>query len=131
MDIFQNSDGIAQAERSPSVQNSTHQAGSETPSPHSKFSEYEKAPRFRGRRFLLLMSFAAGVVTLLLTAMMFNIADDSPAQKLRRSRLITLFVIVFTAFYSPVSSSLVVRCLQLTRILLVGCWRYTVLILRE
>ena len=105
MDLFQNYDGIAQAERSASVQNSSQQAGSETISPQSKFSEYEKAPRFRGRRFLLLMSFAAGVVTLLLTAMMFKLPDNNKAQRSRRSRLITLFVIVFTAFYSPVSSS--------------------------
>lgn len=66
-----------------------------------QFPEYRDAPRFRGRRFLLLMSFAAGVVTLFLTSMMFNISDKS-----KRLPLIRFFIIVFTAVYSPVSMTL-------------------------
>lgn len=78
--------------------------GSGAPAAHQaqkaddQFPEYKEAPKFRGRRFLLLMSFGAGVVTLFMTSMMFNIPDDSKA----RSPMITFFIIVFTAFYSPV-----------------------------
>lgn len=52
--------------------------------------------QLRGRRFLLLTSLAAGVITLLLTATMFSVRTENP----RRS-LIIFFTIVFTAFYSP------------------------------
>lgn len=62
------------------------------------FPEYKEAPKLRGRRFLLLMSFAAGVVTLFLTSMMFRISNEH-----LRLRMISFFIIVFTAFYSPVS----------------------------
>ena len=58
-------------------------------------SMYNDKQRFRGRRFLLLTSLAAGVITLLLTSMMFKL-DES-----RRTPLIIFFTIVFTVFYSP------------------------------
>lgn len=102
-------DELAQAQQSPNVQNSNNHTGSSAisaPKPREedvKFPEYKEAPKFRGRRFLLLMSFATGVVTLLLTSMMFNISDGSTA----RLPMITFFIIVFTAFYSPVSMHLV------------------------
>ena len=62
---------------------------------------------FRGRRFLLLTSLAAGVITLLLTSTMFNLPatvkdennDDVPNSQ--RNALIISFTILFTAFYSP------------------------------
>ena len=61
------------------------------------FPEYRKTPKFRGRRFLLLTSLGAGVVTLFLAAMMFYIDPSNPA----RSRLVIFFLLVWTAFYSP------------------------------
>ena len=65
---------------------------------HSSFDleTYNSKQRFRGRRFLLLTSLAAGVITLLLTSTMFNLEQD-----IKRTRLIVFFTIVFTAFYSP------------------------------
>ncbi|KAL8772478.1 MAG: hypothetical protein Q9209_002430 [Squamulea sp. 1 TL-2023] len=54
--------------------------------------------QFRGRRFLLLTSLAAGVVTLLLTATMFSISEE---HNNAREPMIILFTIVFAAFYSP------------------------------
>ena len=86
----------ASAEQSPNIQNGNHPKKSSSSSNHK---------RFRGRRFLLLMSFAAGVITLFLTSMMFNIPDDSGA----RSPMINFFIIVFTAFYSPVSIPWLIR----------------------
>ena len=63
-----------------------------------KFPEYKWAPRYRGRRFLLLMSFAAGIFTLLATCMIFKyLTPDSDA----RLPLIIIFNLIFTAFYSP------------------------------
>ena len=62
-----------------------------------KFPEYKNAPKFRGRRFLLLTSLGSGVVTLFLTAMMFYIDHSNPA----RTPMIILFLMIFTAFYSP------------------------------
>lgn len=64
------------------------------------------------------MSFAAGVVTLFLTSMMFNIPDDSNA----RLPMIMFFIIVFTAFYSPVGifvADLLILCgpLELMRLI--------------
>lgn len=128
----------AQAEQSPNVQNSNHHKRSGTPSAHNlqgeddKFPEYKEAPKFRGRRFLLLMSFAAGVVTLFLTSMMFNIPNDSSA----RLPMITLFILVSTAFYSPVSRSLAGVLIsggqfELMRESWIGSWCYTIHILRE
>ena len=58
-------------------------------------SMYSDKQRFRGRRFLLLTSLAAGVITLLLTSVMFKL-DES-----KRTPLIIFFTIVFTVFYSP------------------------------
>ena len=63
------------------------------------FPEYIDAPKYRGRRFLLLTSLGAGVVTLLLTSTMFNISECNPA----RQPLIIFFIMIFTAFYSIVS----------------------------
>ena len=60
--------------------------------------DYGDTHRFHGRRFLLLTSLAAGVVTLLLTSTMFNLDESNPA----RLPMIIFFIIVFTAFYSPV-----------------------------
>ena len=53
--------------------------------------------QMRGRRFLLLLSLAGGMVTLLITSLCFNIHESSPA----RLPLIALFTYVFTLFYSP------------------------------
>lgn len=92
-----------------SVQSTDQHRRSDAPS-HSpyeeeiKFPEYKEAPKFRGRRFLLLMSFAAGVITLFLTAMMFYIkVDPKSPDSGPRSGLIIFFTMLFTAFYSPVS----------------------------
>ena len=52
--------------------------------------------QMRGRRFLLLVSLAGGMVTLLITSLCFNIHQSSPA----RLPLIALFIYVFTLFYS-------------------------------
>ena len=52
--------------------------------------------QMRGRRFLLLLSLAGGMVTLLITSLCFNIHQSSPA----RLPLIALFIYVFTLFYS-------------------------------
>lgn len=59
--------------------------------------ESEAAHRFRGRRFLLLMSLAGGIITLLITAVSFGIQSNSPA----RLPVIALFIILFTLAYSP------------------------------
>ena len=53
--------------------------------------------QFRGRRFLLLTSLAAGVITLLLTATMFSLPPENEARK----PMIIIFIMLFTAFYSP------------------------------
>ena len=53
--------------------------------------------QFRGRRFLLLTSLAAGVITLLLTATMFKLSRENNA----RQPMIIIFTMIFTAFYSP------------------------------
>lgn len=53
--------------------------------------------QLRGRRFLLLTSLAAGVVTLLLTANMFSLPPENDARK----PMIIFFIMLFTAFYSP------------------------------
>ena len=53
--------------------------------------------QLRGRRFLLLTSLGAGVVTLLLTAIMFTLGEENNARK----PMIIIFIMVFTAFYSP------------------------------
>ncbi|KAL8730066.1 MAG: hypothetical protein Q9181_004797 [Wetmoreana brouardii] len=50
----------------------------------------------RGRRFLLLISLFGCIWTLLITALLFNIDQDSPA----RLPLIALFLMIFTLFYS-------------------------------
>ena len=52
--------------------------------------------QLRGRRFLLLVSLAGGMVTLLITALCFNIHQSSPA----RLPVIALLIYVFTLFYS-------------------------------
>ena len=86
------------------MQNDDVNTISGTPSVHvlnhdnEEFPEYDDAPKFRGRRFLLLTSFAAGVVTLLLTSAMFNIPECNKA----RLPTIFVFMMVYTAFYSPV-----------------------------
>ena len=53
--------------------------------------------QLRGRRFLLLTSLAAGVITLLLTATMFRLPPENEARK----PMIIIFIMLFTAFYSP------------------------------
>ena len=59
--------------------------------------EFESSSRqLRGRRFLLLVSLAGGMFTLLITSLCFNIHQSSPA----RLPLIALFIYVFTLFYS-------------------------------
>ena len=58
--------------------------------------EFKGAHQLRGRRFLLLTSLFGGMVTLLITALCFNIHLDSPA----RLPFIALFVMIFTLFYS-------------------------------
>lgn len=59
--------------------------------------EFKKSStQMRGRRFLLLVSLAGGMVTLLITSLCFNIHQSSPA----RLPLIALFIYVFTLFYS-------------------------------
>ncbi|KAL9595177.1 MAG: hypothetical protein Q9219_006600 [cf. Caloplaca sp. 3 TL-2023] len=57
----------------------------------------DKRKTFRGRRFLLLTSLAAGVITLLLTATMLGLPTDNKA----REPMIIIFTLLFTAFYSP------------------------------
>ena len=52
--------------------------------------------QLRGRRFLLLVSLAGGMVTLLITSLCFNIHESSPA----RLPVIAFFIYVFTLFYS-------------------------------
>ena len=52
--------------------------------------------QLRGRRFLLLISLAGGMVTLLITALCFNIHESSSA----RLPVIAFFIYVFTLFYS-------------------------------
>ena len=52
--------------------------------------------QLRGRRFLLLVSFAGGMFTLLITSLCFNIHESSAA----RLPLIVFFIYVFTLFYS-------------------------------
>ena len=52
--------------------------------------------QWRGRRFLLLVSLAGGMFTLLITSLCFNIPESSSA----RLPLIALFIYVFTLFYS-------------------------------
>ena len=52
--------------------------------------------QLRGRRFLLLVSLAGGMVTLLITSLCFNIHQSSAA----RLPLIAFFIYVFTLFYS-------------------------------
>ena len=76
-----------------------------TPSAHScqgeqdRSPEYKTSPIYRGRRFLLLTFFAAGVLTVFFAAMMFRIHGSCA----------TIFIfIMFTAFYAPVSKAMVV-----------------------
>ena len=52
--------------------------------------------QLRGRRFLLLVSLAGGMVTLLITSLCFNIHQSSAA----RMPLIAFFIYLFTLFYS-------------------------------
>lgn len=52
--------------------------------------------QLRGRRFLLLVSLAGGMVTLLITSLCFNIHQSSAA----RLPLIAFFIYLFTLFYS-------------------------------
>ena len=52
--------------------------------------------QLRGRRFLLLVSLAGGMVTLLITSLCFNIHESSAA----RLPLIAFFIYFFTLFYS-------------------------------
>ena len=52
--------------------------------------------QLRGRRFLLLVSLAGGMVTLLITSLCFNIHRSSTA----RLPLIAFFIYLFTLFYS-------------------------------
>lgn len=61
------------------------------------YQDYTEPTQFRGRRFLLLTSLGAGVITLALTSAMFHIPDGNPA----RLPMIILFIMIFTAFYSP------------------------------
>lgn len=58
--------------------------------------EYNDKQKFRGRRFLLLTSLAGGAVTLFLTSTIFIL--DKPSV---RNPLVYVFMIIFTAFYSP------------------------------
>ena len=58
--------------------------------------DFKASRQLRGRRFLLLISFFGGAVTLLINSLCFNIQSDSPA----RLPLIALFIMVFTLFYS-------------------------------
>lgn len=59
--------------------------------------EFETASaQLRGRRFLLLVSLAGGMFTLLITSLCFNIHQSSAA----RLPLIAFFIYVFTFFYS-------------------------------
>lgn len=53
--------------------------------------------QLRGRRFLLLTSLGVGVITLALTSAMFHIPFGNPA----RLPMIIIFIMIFTAFYSP------------------------------
>ncbi|KAL8869867.1 MAG: hypothetical protein Q9174_003946 [Haloplaca sp. 1 TL-2023] len=75
-----------------SITGSTHSVTEQ----YETFPEYGDAPRFRGRRFLLLTSLAGGSITLLLTSMMFYINDSGV-----RERMITLFIFLFTAINAP------------------------------
>ena len=52
--------------------------------------------QLRGRRFLLLVSLAGGMVTLLITSLCFNIHQSSAA----RLPFIAFFIYLFTLFYS-------------------------------
>lgn len=61
------------------------------------YQDYAEPTQLRGRRFLLLSSLGAGVVTLALTSAMFHIPDGNPA----RLPMIILFIMIFTAVYSP------------------------------
>ena len=61
------------------------------------YQDYTEPTQLRGRRFLLLTSLGAGVITLALTSAMFHIPDGNPA----RLPMIILFIMIFTAFYSP------------------------------
>ena len=61
------------------------------------YQDYTEPTQLRGRRFLLLTSLGAGVITLALTSAMFHIPDGNPA----RLPLIILFIMIFTAVYSP------------------------------
>ena len=54
-----------------------------------------KSRRFRGRRFLLLLSLAGSFVTLLITSFLFSIEDSTT-----KLALVGLFIMLFTAFYS-------------------------------
>lgn len=61
------------------------------------YQDYAEPTQLRGRRFLLLTSLGAGVVTLALTSAMLHIPDGNPA----RLPMIILFIMIFTAVYSP------------------------------
>ena len=79
--------------------------------------EFESSSRqLRGRRFLLLVSLAGGMFTLLITSLCFNIHQSSPA----RLPLIALFIYVFTLFYSVGAGAIpFLYCAEVCTLLLV------------
>ena len=78
-----------------SIASSPDNSGSQ--SENDTLYEFEaSSTQLRGRRFLLLVSLAGGMFTLLITSLCFNIHASSAA----RLPLIALFTYVFTLFYS-------------------------------
>ena len=91
---FEQQDAASETASVPSIPDYNNQ---DSQSEHDTLYEFKgSSTQLRGRRFLLLVSLAGGMVTLLITSLCFNIHPSSPG----RMPLIAFFIYVFTLFYS-------------------------------
>ena len=97
-------DGIIASNRNSQIPSARSSIYSETAPPDTEDDDDDRlydygdpsSKQLRGRRFLLLLSLGGGAVSLLVTALCFNIPEGSSA----RMPFIALFIVVFTLFYS-------------------------------